>query len=66
MTDWLDPASWQSGNVPGVTDVAMIVRDMTLSGIVTVAGVHVAPGVTLSFDPDVSCKITTTGNVVAP
>jgi hypothetical protein len=59
---WSDPATW-GGQVPGPTSVATVSGVVTLDRSVTVAGVVIAPGAQLVFEPGASVTLTTTGNV---
>ena len=45
-----DPATW-GGQVPGPSDVAVIDRDVLLDVDATVAGVQIAGGASLQYDP---------------
>ena len=47
---WSDPATW-GGQVPGPSDVAVIDRDVLLDVDATVAGVQIAGGASLQYDP---------------
>jgi len=60
---WSDPASW-GGKVPGAGDVATISHKVMLDVDATVAGVVVAAGGELIYDPTKSHTLTSKGNVV--
>src|SRR5207244_2376540 len=60
---WSDPATW-GGRVPGPKDVARIRSRVLLDRSTQVAGVHIAPGGHLIFDPSKSRTLRSTGNVV--
>jgi hypothetical protein len=59
---WSDPTTW-GGQVPGSGSVATVTGVVTLDQDVTVAGVVIAPGAQLVFDPTKSVTLTTKGNV---
>lgn len=61
---WDDPAAWPGGKVPGPGDVAVVSRDIVVSGARQVAGVQVKTGATLSWDPIAGAELRSTGNVV--
>lgn len=60
---WSDPATW-GGTVPGPADVAGVSQPVLLDVDAAVAGVQVAEGGELIFDPAASRTLTSTGNVV--
>ena len=63
---WSDRAVW-GGRLPGTTDTAKVTGGTTVSvdaATVRVAGVEVAAGGTLAFDPERSAALESTGNVV--
>jgi hypothetical protein len=60
---WSDPATW-GGQVPGPADVAGVSQPVLLDVDAAVAGVQVAEGGELIFDPAASRTLTSTGNVV--
>lgn len=60
---WSDPATW-GGVVPGPADVAGVSQPVLLDVDAAVAGVQVAEGGELIFDPAASRTLTSTGNVV--
>jgi G8 domain len=60
---WSDPAAW-SGSVPGPDDVAVVTQPVVLDVDARVAGVVVERGGRLIFDPAVSRRLESKGNVV--
>jgi hypothetical protein len=60
---WSDPATW-GGQVPGPADVAGVTQPVLLDVDAQVAGVQIAEGGELVFDPAASRTLTSTGNVV--
>lgn len=60
---WSDPATW-GGTVPGPSTIATISKPIALDVDATVAGVTIAPGGILIFDPAASRTLTSTGNIV--
>jgi hypothetical protein len=60
---WSDPKTWPGG-VPGPGDVAKVSGTVVLDTDARVAGVAVAPGGRLVFDPGASHRLESTGNVV--
>ena len=60
---WSDPASWPRG-VPGPNQVAVISKPILLDTDARVAGVTIAPGGRLIFEPGASRQLESTGNVV--
>jgi len=63
LARWSDPATW-GGQVPGPADVAGVSQPVLLDVDAAVAGVQVAEGGELIFDPAASRTLTSTGNVV--
>lgn len=63
-TSWHDAVNWTSGSVPGPGDLAIVRGDVVLEGDVTVAGVVVPAGSSLTFAPDSSVRLESTGNVI--
>ncbi|MDX1449510.1 MAG: hypothetical protein R3246_10670, partial [Acidimicrobiia bacterium] len=61
---WSDPGAWQSGSVPGPRDVAVIDGNMLLDTDAAVAGVEVRPGGHLTFAPEHSVLLESSGNVI--
>src|SRR5690242_6768066 len=62
---WSDPGTW-GGKLPLASDVPLIASGHTVvydMATVTVAGVSVASGGTLQFDPNNSTTLQTSGNV---
>src|SRR5688572_645626 len=59
---WSDPRTWPDG-VPGPGDVAKVTGTVVLDTDARVAGVAVAPGGRLVFDPGSSHRLESTGNV---
>jgi hypothetical protein len=63
---WTDRAVW-GGRLPGTTDTARVAGGTTVSldaATARVAGVQVAAGGTLAYDPEQSASLESTGNVV--
>jgi hypothetical protein len=60
---WSDPATW-GGEVPGAGDVAHVDQPILLDVDAEVAGVEIAPGGDLTFDPAASRRLRSTGNIV--
>jgi hypothetical protein len=60
---WSDPGSW-SGGVPGRGQTAVVTRRIVLDVDARVGGVAIMPGGELIFDPRVSRRLESTGNVV--
>ena len=60
---WSDPATW-GGTVPGPADVAGVSQPVLLDVDAQVAGVQIAEGAELIFDPAASRTLTSSGNVV--
>ena len=60
---WSDPATW-GGQVPGPADVAGVSQPVLLDVDAAVAGVQVAEGGELIFDPAASRTLTSTGIMV--
>lgn len=60
---WSLATTW-GGAVPGPGDVATITTTILLDADTEVAGIEVAPGGALVFDPSRRVTLTTTGNVV--
>jgi hypothetical protein len=60
---WSDPDTW-GGAVPGSADVAVVDRDVVLDVDTRVAGVEIADGASLVFDPGASRHLASSGNVV--
>ena len=60
---WSDPATW-GGVVPGRKDVARVRGRVMLDTNARVAGVRIAPGSVLIFQPGASRTLRTTGNVI--
>jgi hypothetical protein len=60
---WSDPKSWPDG-VPGPGEVARVSGTVVLDTDARVAGVSIAPGAKLVFDPGASHRLESTGNVV--
>ena len=63
---WSDPATWSGGRVPAAGDPATIESGttVTVTGQTQVAGVTVAAGGRLTFDPNASATLTSTRNIV--
>ncbi|MGQ0670205.1 MAG: G8 domain-containing protein [Actinomycetota bacterium] len=60
---WSDPATW-GGTLPGPNSVVTIAKPVFLDTSPQVAGVTIAEGGSLIFDPGASRTLTSTGNVV--
>jgi hypothetical protein len=60
---WSDPETW-GGSVPGRDDVAVVSDAMLLDKNVRVAGIVIEPRGNLSFHPQKSVRVESTGNVV--
>jgi G8 domain len=60
---WSDPGTWPDG-VPGPNQVAKIAGTVVLDTDARVAGVAIAPGGKLIFEPRASRRLESTGNVV--
>jgi hypothetical protein len=60
---WSDPASWPNG-VPGPTEVARVTKPITVDVDARVAGVVIEPSGQLIFQPKVSRRLESTGNVI--
>ena len=63
---WSDPATWSGGRVPAAGDPATIESGttVTVTGQTQVAGVTVAAGGRLTFDPDASATLSSTRNIL--
>jgi hypothetical protein len=59
---WSDPATW-GGAVPGASDVAVVDKAVMLDVDTQVAGVKILPTGLLSYDPNVSHTLSSSGNV---
>jgi hypothetical protein len=64
--NWNDPGTWATGQVPGSTSSAAVGAGhvVTVTADVTVAGVTVAAGATLRFDPAANVTLSSSRNVV--
>ncbi|MDP8957694.1 MAG: G8 domain-containing protein, partial [Actinomycetota bacterium] len=61
---WSDLSAWPGGKVPGPGDVAAVGGAIVLERDALVAGVVIGPGGSLSFAPDRSVLLESTGNLV--
>ncbi|MDP8957609.1 MAG: hypothetical protein M3N51_00050, partial [Actinomycetota bacterium] len=61
---WSDPSAWPGGKVPGPGDVAAVEGAIVLDREALVAGVVIGPGGSLSFSPQHSVLLESTGNVI--
>src|SRR4051812_48471135 len=59
---WSDPTSW-GGSVPGTGAVVTVAQPTLLDTDVQVAGLVIAPGASLVFDPAKSVSVVSSGNV---
>jgi Bacterial Ig domain/G8 domain len=63
---WSDPSTWSGGRVPSAADPATIEggTTVTVTGQTQVAGVTVAAGGRLTFDPGASATLASTKNII--
>ena len=61
--EWSNPATW-GGTLPTISDTVSIAHVVTYDDAATVAGVTIATGGELRFDPGATATLTSTGNVV--